>query len=202
MDARFVIADTLMLITRLKRENSFQGGSKLSDISLRLSRIMTIRLLRCVKRGILLLSQRSMVLLCIIYQKGNQLSGKCLLSGVFRALTGLLITLKRRKCTIICIQMYRPILVLYLSLSCGPKKLYMYSFWGNPDFITENWESTRQSATDYKSCQAEGRDHWTKAKEDKACAWATYALGRAWEEGIENWSKVEIRNCSSKTLSQ
>ena len=114
---------------------------------------------------------------------------------------GLLITLKRRKCTIICIQMYRPILVLYLSLSCGPKKLYMYSFWGNPDFITENWESTRQSATDYKSCQAEGRDHWTKAKEDKACAWATYALGRAWEEGIENWSKVEIRSCGSKTLS-
>ena len=73
---------------------------------------------RCVKRGIRLLSRKSMVPLYIIYQKGNQLNEKCLLSGVFRALMVLPITLKNRKCIIICIQMYQPILDLYLlSLS-------------------------------------------------------------------------------------
>ena len=161
---------------------------------------MTVKLQRCVKRGILLLSRKSMVLLYIIYQKGKQLREKCLLLGVFRALMVLPITWKSRKCIIICIQMYRPILDLYLPFSLVALANFTCWVGGNTDIIAENWKMTRQSATDYNSCEAEGWDHWTKAKKDETRARTTNALGRTWEEGFENWHKVEVRMCSSKTL--
>ena len=112
------------------------------------------------------------------------------------------ITLKNRKCIIICIQMFRTILDMYLSFFLVALANFTCLVWRNTDIIAENWKMTRQSATDYNSCEAEGWDHWTKAKEDETRARTTNALGRTWEEEFENLHKVEIRIWSSKTLSQ